>query len=400
MAYGYITSTDEYKQQLRNLNRNYEGRKVWDELYGQIGLSQQRAENLVRQDYLTNLSEAYSSAYNQKAAVANSALGTGYKQQAIEDLDFALSEAFDSYRQNYLTQKSQIEENALAANQAIDDALTKQAENTILYQDSFFSYLEDLWNRAEGLGKYEDIGVDTTLQNMFKDDMLWSRYTVKDGTDTHLIDSSELYAQLYDENKLITDKGIEFYDQMFNRLGVTEGKDYSFHKYLSDTNPELYEWSIADNPYDYTTAGTNMGTFKTLMGLDSIDNEYKFIERSGAFTSGELESMMSYITDDLDDISTSGKNKDSVKAFETFEEAADKLQDYVNTLEIDPAKKDDITYFINNYKSHINEDDLYKTGFLRINKDDKKSYNENLVKSLKREYLSLVSWVAYEVTKK
>lgn len=450
MAYGYITSTNDYKKQLKELNRNYEGRKVWDELYGQIGLSQQRAENSVRRDYLTNLSEAYTSAYNQKAAVANSALGTGYKQQAIEDLDFALSEAFDSYRQNYLTQKAQIDENALAANQAIDAELTKQAENTKLYQDSFYNYLNDLWNRAQGTGKYEDVGVDTTLQNLFTNDPLWSRYTEKIGKNTRLLDSSSLYAQLYDTNHMITDKGRDFYDQMFNSLGVVEGKDYSFHKYLSDTNSELYEWSIAANPYDYTEAGTNMGTFKTLMGLDSKDNEYAFIERYGGLSKDEIETQLLKFTKDFEDVTDSGKYKKSKNDMKIFEKATKNIRNYVNALAINQSVKDELLAEIEKYEGKVDSDVLDSTGLLhfgsnvhtaindaketyddtvnptlkvgsewgrkiigvgqavrtfvksmtsdRRNRGESKEYNEKYMETLKSDYLDLLSYIAFRAS--
>ena len=438
MAYGYITSTNEYKKQLKDLNRNYEGRRVWDELYGQIGLSKQLAESTLNQDYSTNVLDAYSEAYNQRLAIANSALGTGYKQQAMEDLDFALSEAFDSYRQNYLTQKAQIDENALAANQAIDAELTKQAKNIKLYQDSFYNYLDDLWNRAQGTGKYEDIGVNTTLQNLFINDPLWSRYTEKIDKNTHLLDSSSLYAQLYDANHMITDKGRDFYDQMFNSLGVVEGKDYSFHRYLSEVNPELYDWSIASNPYDYTEAGTNMGTFKTLMGLDSKDNEYKFIERNSGLTKADVEVYLNKFAERFKNLDTSGKYKKSKNNLTIFNEAVGDLTKYVNSLDINASKKSELVNSINNYAKTINVYNLEDTdaweaisafrqgwqygksqgglgtklvnglfsfvgGMLDVDdksRKERKQDNQAYTEKLKSDYLDLLTYISYEVTKK
>ena len=441
MAYGYITSVNEYKKQLKDLNRNYEGRKVWEDLYGAVGLSKQRAESQLVQDYNSSILNAYKSAYKQQSDIYRSALGQGYKDALASELDLALSQAYDSYRQNYLSQKNQLESNTQEANSAITSELETQAENTKLYQDSFYSYLDDLWNRAQGTGKYEDVGEDETLKDLFTNDILWNRYTTKVGENTYLMDSSELYGQLYDKNRMITDRGLDFYDQMFNSLGVVEGKDYSFHRYLSDVNPELYEWSIANNPYDYTTAGTNMGTFKTLMGLDSMDNEYKFIERNGGLTKDEVQTYVNKFADRFSKLSSSGEHEDSESDLELFKDAALDISKFVESLELDAKRKEAITSKINAYISQISEDNLDNTArwaavseaskawnnyaddgvitqsvntamtflgetFFPTKSNSKKTRNENIqsnknyLAKLESDYLDLLTYISYEVTKK
>lgn len=59
--------------------------------------------------------------------------------------------------------------------------------------------------------------------------------------------------------------------------GITGAK--SWQQYLEETNPELAEWARSYNPYDYTKAGTNEGTFKTLTGRSSTDFDWSPLER-------------------------------------------------------------------------------------------------------------------------
>lgn len=277
MPYGYITTSNEWKKQLKNFNRGYNGRKTWDELYGTIDTAAQKGNSIVTQDYTDAISQAYGSAFGQKAAIANSNLFTGYKDAAIADIDYGLAEAYDTYRQNYLTQKARVDENATLAREQISTALGTEAENFKAYQDSYYGYLTDLYNRAYGLNDYEDIGADETLKTIFTTHPLWNRYLVdsgQEGVDPALISSSDLYAKLFDtKTGTINAQGTDFYRQMMYQLGPELGK-YGFSEYLSKVNPKLYEWSMTQNPYNYTEGGTNAATFRQSVGLDSKDAPY------------------------------------------------------------------------------------------------------------------------------
>jgi hypothetical protein len=245
-------------------------------LYGTINTAAQKGNSIATQDYTDAISQAYGSAFDQKAAIANSNLFTGYKDAAIADIDYGLAEAYDTYRQNYLTQKAKIDENAALAREQISTALGTEAENFKAYQDSYYGYLTDLYDRAYGLGKYEDIGGDETLSNMFASNPLWNRYITPgaEGDNPTLLTSNELYQTMFDPNtKVITAQGTDFYKQMMSQLGIEDGK-YGFNEYLANANPELYEWSQQQNPYNYTEGGTNAATFRQSVGLDSKDAPY------------------------------------------------------------------------------------------------------------------------------
>lgn len=317
--YGMIYDTSDIKKQLVNANRDYTGRKTWENLYSSVDLAKRQQLGELEQDYAKAISDAYAASYQSDVAIASSNLGQGYKQLALDETEIALQQAYDSYRQNYLQGVGEIEEASAEAKTNINAALTEQAEFTKQFANAPYEYLQYVFDKyAEG----------DDADNIFLTDEMWKRYTYTDETGETLLKSWEDIAAygayeehadafgnlqkewtgLYDESGNLTIKGADFYDQMINQLAY-EGSDLSFGKWLAETNEELYNWSQSYNPYDYTEAGTNVGSFKTLVGLTSTDEEYSFIERFGGISRNELDVMYSKFTDKANEsVDTSGKN--------------------------------------------------------------------------------------------
>ncbi len=303
--YGRITTTDSIAKQLKKYNTNYEGRKTWDQLYGAVGLSTNQALEQAQYDYYSAMNDAYAAAYNEAAAVQNSALAQGYKTKMLSDLDYDLNEAFNSYRQNYLTQKQNIESTAAEAKATVDSALLTQAKNVKAYADSPYQYLTTMFNRAYGNEDYEP---DSRLLEVFEKNPNWSKYVVENEGQKSLLSEQELYKQLYDKDGNLTIKGADFYDQMMNDLGVTIGEEYSFHNWLANENSELFEWSQSYNPYDYNPDlygnSTNMSGMKTMFGMTSDDETYQFVERYAGMSEGELSEVFSRYDKAVSDFAT------------------------------------------------------------------------------------------------
>ena len=293
-----MPTTSDYAAQLKQLNKDYERRRVWSSLYGAVDLSKQRALNSLQYDYNKDVSEAYAAAYNERGAIANSNLGQGYKEAAYGDLDASLNEAFASYKANYLNNKLAIEESAAEATSEIDTALTTQAENIALYQRKPYEYLTSLYERATGSGDYD---LDEKLQELFINNPNWSKYiTTDDKGNNRLMSEAELYSTLYDEQGNLTIAGADYYDQMLNSLASEMGSDYSFHNWLSTNDEELYNWSQTYNPYNYAPDAfgnnTNLSSVRTMFGLASDDEKYQFIERMGGMSEGQLTSLFDKYT--------------------------------------------------------------------------------------------------------
>ena len=302
--YGYIFTKDSVKEQLKNMNRTHQGRQTWGEYYGAIDVAKQDALSKVTHDYSSDVLEAYKTAEENKYIIANSALGQGYKEEAFKDIDASLMQAYDTYRQTYANNVASVESNVDAQKVAIDKALDVEATNMQSMLNSGYDYLTDLYNRAYGLGDYKNAGEDEALKKRFESDAQWSKYlsqTTNENGNKLLLTQSELYSQLFDKNNELTLKGTDFYDQMINQLGTELGENYSYYDWLNKTNPELFEWSQSYNPYDYTETGTNIGTFKNMVNLQSTDNKYMFIERFGGMTRDEITNKMNEFTNKIKD---------------------------------------------------------------------------------------------------
>ena len=314
-----IFDTNSIKKQLVEANRDYTGRKIFENLYGSINLAEQQQLNALKQDYTKAVSEAYASAYESKQAVASSNIGEGYKLGAMSDIDATLEEAYNSYRNSYLSGVSDVEASAASANEAISEKLGEQAEYTRQLANIPYDYLTYLFNTyAEG--NDED--------NIFKTNPLWSKYTYTDENGDMQLRSWAAYGNL-------TSVGSDFYDQMFNEL-ATKNSKFSFGNWLAENNSELFDWAMANSPYAYTQGGTNLAAFKTLVGMKSTDEQYSFIERAGGLSHSQIDEMFSKFTDKaatLDERLKQGKSKDNIKEFEGMVSEIEAITDSLGITE-------------------------------------------------------------------
>lgn len=316
-----IFDTNTIKSQLSEANRDYMGRKTWEGLYGSIDLARQAQVSKLQSDYASAVSSAYASAYQNEADVLSSNLGTGYKLDMISDIDKSLQEAYDSYRSNYLQGVSNIESNASEATANVTSALEQQADYTKQFANKPYEYLQWLYD------KYSEV---EDKDNIFVNDKLWSRYTAIDpetkerqlkswedianmGAFEEYVDNlgvtQKEWSGMFDDQGNLTVKGAEFYDQMLNDF-ANRDPSLSFGNWLYNTDEELYDWAKSYNPYNYTEAGTNLGSFQTMVGLTSTDQQYSFIERFGGLTENEMNDMYSEFTADINKLDKAKKGDD------------------------------------------------------------------------------------------
>lgn len=322
--YGMIFDTSDIKSQLAEANRDYYGRKVWENLYGSIDYAKQKQLGKLQQDYSSAVNEAYASAYLANQNIAASNLGVGYKAAASEANDLALEEAYNTYRQKYLAGVSEVESLSAKQTQNVTNALDEQAKYESAFAEKPYEYLQYVFDKySEG----------DRANNIFYNEELWKRYTkeVKNeaGKPTgerelksweeianygayEEVEGKKQWTGLFDNSGNLTIKGVDFYDQMINQLAY-EGRGTSFAQWLAGNDEKLYEWSRSYNPYNYTEAGTNLGSFKTMVGLTSADEKYTFMERFGGLSKSDVNNMYSGFTNKLNELnkkisSSSGKD--------------------------------------------------------------------------------------------
>lgn len=389
--YGMIYDTGSIKSQLAEANRDYYGRKTWEDLYGSIDYAKQKQLGQLEQDYSGAMAEAYASAYRANQNIAASSLGQGYKAAAMEETDIALEEAYQAYKQNYLSGVAQIETAAAQQTQKVTDALTEQAEYIKDFANTPYQYLQYV---------FEQYGEGEQSENIFYNEEMWKRYTkeVKDeqgnltgerelksweeianyGAYEEITDefgnTKKQWTGLYDESGNLTIKGADFFDQMINQLAY-EGRGISFGQWLAENNQELYDWSQSYNPYDYTEAGSNIGSFKTMVGLTSTDEKYTFMERFGGLSKSEVDKMYSGFTSKLTELNSkvmqsSGRDaKEITNEFTDLTAEIGKLTDQLGiTADIESElgmSLDDLgKYLANNASNAVSNGDIWWQGIL------------------------------------
>ena len=72
---------------------------------------------------------------------------------------------------------------------------------------------------------------------------------------------------LKNDDGSLSGKGIEFFDQLFNAR--TEGSDVrGFGEWLNEQDEDLYNWAKGQDVFNYTYAGTNLGTANVMSGRE------------------------------------------------------------------------------------------------------------------------------------
>lgn len=298
MKYGNVFTTSDYVNALMKSNRTQNGLKTWSQMYASTDLAAQQAESALKQNYAQEVAKAYSSAEQQKSIVYGSNLSQGYKNAAVDDVDLALNEAYETYRSNYLSSLQEIDAEKMQAQQQISSLLHKQAENTKLYEQAHIDYVKDLWSKYET----SELTTDTVDAhgNIIKGDIPadlwnetgWDRFVKRDeqGNVIGILSDDEIRNLMFDKDGNLTLQGVDIYDMIENDLSSRGYK--SFGSYLAEQDEanktNLVEWATSYNPYDYNGALTNAESFKELMGMSSTDDKYLFIERFGGMSEEDI----------------------------------------------------------------------------------------------------------------
>lgn len=284
------------RSELERLNRDYSGQRTWGQAYGAINLAEQSAMANVEQDYAASMNQAYQSALQNKAAIAGSNVGTGYKTEAIASIDEALASAYDSYLQNYLQGRADIAENMDAYRGTVTKNLEQQADYVQRYEQAHWDYLRKMYEmhqkgELEGGGYYDPF-----------EEANWKKYlnitTDEAGVETEagLMNEALLLSKFMDNEGNLTQAGVDFYEQMEQDMAQrSDVQAYTFQDYLRGEKQykDLPEWANAQYAFSYdpTMQGdtTGQSMFNTMFGRMSQDNVYTFAERKYGMTSGQLE---------------------------------------------------------------------------------------------------------------
>lgn len=356
-----IYDSSTVKNVLYEQNRDYEGRLTWQNAYNDVALSAGKASTVLEKDYDTAVLDAYKSYLDNNKSIASSGLATG-RAGAYQYNKEALGSAYDSYLTQLQEGQSKLASTYAENVAAIDQLLEQQAQNTIDYADSFYGYLEKLveqyntdqynynnmytYNAETGQYMDADGNVVDAFDGLFTNPD-WAKYLQTDSNGNLITDENgnvslrsynDLYNSFYttqDGTIVANDVGQNFFDQLLNgRVG-----DYSFEQYLSEENPELYEWAKTYNTYNWSGGayGNNADSFKQLVGLDPNDYEYNFTDYGGGLNRDQIVNAFTQNDQILQDIAgldlTIDENRST--ALESLNTAINSLYDTAETLGLD-----------------------------------------------------------------
>lgn len=313
---GMILTSDVAARQLKEMNRDYNNKLTWQTALNEVDASAAQAQQKLQQSYTDASAQAYASYLQNRAALANSGyIGAGADSLGNE-MNSELTQMYEQYLSTRSDQSQAIETARQEQQDTIYDMLKEQGEYTAKYDKAHYDYLNWLYENkpeyfAEG-GIFEDmlyVSDDPDDPTRLKTiDELFAPSTNEAGEQTGL------YQPLYDENGNptgefeLTLKGVDWYDRIENQLNTLQGdKDYkdagnyTFGEYLSQTDEDLLKWAESYNPYNYTEAGTNAGTFKTMYGMASTDTSYAFAERFAGMTKSELDAGFKELRESISD---------------------------------------------------------------------------------------------------
>lgn len=275
VKYGFNMGTSDMKTLLEQNDRQLNGVRSWKQIFG--GASQQYAQqnSAIVSSYSDAIAQAYASNLAQQDAIAGAGLNVGATREMIESNRAALHSAYQTYVQNYGNAVSANAQNYSATVKAYDDELTARAENFSKLYNYAYQYLaEELAGSTYNGNAGGAIANGTNWLTANKLDWL---YDAKSGKAKSW---DSISGELFDrDTREITDKGREFFDAMFNaQTGdyiTSKGEGTrGFDKWLSDTDAELRDWYVQGDIYNSTEMGTNSGTAKQLLGLESTDQSY------------------------------------------------------------------------------------------------------------------------------
>ena len=257
---GMVFTASSVRPQLIEANRDYTGRSVWNQAFGDIGRSTDIAQQNLNISYEQSLADAYVASMQQEQQIKRSNLAEGYKNVALAENEQALNDAFESYKINYLSSKQEINQEASAAYSELNELLNKQAQNLADYGNAHYDYLSWLYAKDDSI---------------FQNDVNFKKYMNED----RLRSIDELSATLYDIDPItgvgtLNQRGVDFFKQIEN-AGLTLGAGKSFSDFLrsSTQGQKLYEWALESDPYG--------------MGERNVDLFKRLTDGAGQYTAGK-----------------------------------------------------------------------------------------------------------------
>jgi hypothetical protein len=287
---GFNITASDAKALLERNDKQKSGVRTWRQLFGNASLGYSAQKDRLTTDYAGAIAAAYESNFRQNNAIMNAGLNVGATKSLLNQSRANLQSAYETYVRNYGKDMTTLNENYTNEASAINAELTGRAQNLSNLYANAYKYLSDeLFGASrliDGTAKNGAKAIRDKNGNITGYEKVRQNYFKEHGLDWTLDETGKLRAwndiatELVDEDGNLKAEGIAFFDQMFNSTyePYTHQKGnrniYGFDEWLSNVDPKLRDWWASQDNYNYTRAGTNAGTAKSLLGLESTDVKY------------------------------------------------------------------------------------------------------------------------------
>lgn len=268
--------------------------RSWRQLFGNASIGYESQKGLLQNDYTTAIADAYNAHLLQREGIYRAGLSASDTGAMLRTHDRNLADAYDTYLQKYREGLGALGTAYATEIGDIQKGLTDRAQNFADLYSSAYKYWTDELSKSSMLVDdttkpiYEGEGKKAVATGEYEKTplSLATEYGFGDLFDAQgqILPWEEASHLFINNEGVLTDRGRQFFDQTFNIK--PEGYSWiddkgdthttrGFTQWLSDTNSDLYTWAMSPDGYDYTRAGTNLGTAKSIVGLESDDTAYR-----------------------------------------------------------------------------------------------------------------------------
>lgn len=269
-----LADINDVAKQLREMNKTYYNDERIRDMFIDTALSEQRAVSSLNYDYSQAVNDAYVASLQNRNAIYDTSLGQGYKQQLVQQNQADLQSAFEQYRNNYMTNLSNIEKNTSSINYDITNLYKNQIEMSEQQAGLINDYFTAHFDYLQTLGKDETGRFD----NLFNTQAFNDYFVTTDESGRRIKTTDELMTASVDKegsdggfyytdeqgNQYITDYGLKMLSLIESTGTFKEAGGYSFGSYLEGANEKLWKWA---NELSGEYGMTGSEVFRKLSGV-------------------------------------------------------------------------------------------------------------------------------------
>lgn len=349
LPYGINITASDMRNIIEQNDKQQTGIRSWRQLFGNASLGYEAQADALKTDYNKAIADAYAANFQQQNNLMGQGLNVGATQELIGMNRQDLLSAYSNYMRDYQNAQSEVAQTYQDEIGMIDTALNERAENFANLYNSAYQYLAKelvgsthlvtdpdtplyYENKEEGTTTTEGgKGKEYAGQAKKPEDIAIGQGLgwLVDPDSGQALPWEQLSTLLFDDSGALTQRGIQYFDQLMNMRpeGYTKADGTavkSFDAWLAEENPELRTWFASADPFNYTFKGTNAGTAAAYAGRESTDEAYN----EGEYLSNETAGTLSAPTFNIEGQHTWDEyTKEVQKSYETL---TDELQKKFN----------------------------------------------------------------------